>query len=120
MIFLLTLFALTGLSFYLFYKLDSDLFLITSALLGIIVVIYCILMPLSYYDSKANVKRYYALKETVNNARSNKDISEFELAALQQKIIDNNTNLAEIQYWNSLSITDLLITDEVDELKPLK
>ena len=120
MIFLLILFSLTGLSFYLLYKFDDDIFVLTSALLGFVVVIYCLLWPLGYASSKANVKRYYALKETIAEARINKQISEFELAALQHKIIENNTNLAGIQYWNSLSITDLWITDEVDKLKPLK
>lgn len=120
MIFLLLLFSLTGLSFYLLIKTDKDIYLFTSIILGLMVIIYCLLWPLSYYGSKAQVRQYYALKETVMKARTNNDISEFELAALQQKIIDNNVNLVEVQYFNSLWVTDLWITDEVDELKLLE
>lgn len=91
---------------------------IVSSIFGFVLVISLIILPFSYYSGKAEVQRYYALKETINQSRQVKG-SDIERAALTKEIADYNKDLAEVKYWNN-SIFDIYTPDELANLKPLK
>ena len=85
---------------------------------GITLVIALIVMPITYCVEVSNIQVYHAIKATVAASRE-QDMAYIERAALTQKIIDTNTWLARVQYWNQ-TIFDPYIPDEVMELEPLK
>ena len=85
---------------------------------GIILFATLILLPVSYYSEKGNIQEYYALEQTVNNARSN-GVNDIERATLTSKIAETNMWLAKTKYWND-TIFDIYIPDEVMELKVLQ
>lgn len=91
---------------------------IISIIFGIILVATLITLPLSYYDTKAEVERYYAFKETIENSRSG-NMSEFERAALINEIANYNKKLASVKYWND-TIFDIFIYDGLAELEFLE
>ena len=66
------------------------------------------------------VREFLALKATVEAARQNEHISELELAALQQKIIDANKWLASTQYYRRLLWTNIFYPPVVLELEPIR
>jgi hypothetical protein len=43
--------------------------------------------------------KYFIVQSTLNEARSNSQISQFELAAIQQKAVELNAELATKQFW---------------------
>lgn len=77
-----------------------------------------IMLPISYYGTKADVYRYHSLKDTIEESR-NSDISEIERAALTQEIADYNKYLASIKFWND-TIFDIYIYDGLAELEYLQ
>lgn len=85
---------------------------------SVLLVVSLIMLPINYYNVKAEIQSYYALKDTIEVSRENGN-SEIERAALVQKIADNNTRLANLKYWNG-TILDIFIPDEIENLDPLK
>ena len=57
---------------------------------------------------------------TIENARSNEGISKYEIAALQQKIVDYNAWLAITKYWQRNLWVNWFIPAWVQELELLK
>ena len=86
---------------------------------GLILLLTVIQWPLTYYATLAQIERYYALKDTIEVARS-QGIDDIERAALTHKIVENNTTLAEYKYWNQFFLLDMYCPDEVMNLEPLK
>lgn len=89
-----------------------------STICGVCLFFALILLPANYYEVKGEIQEYYALEQTVNNARSGR-INDIERAALASKIAETNMWLANIQYWNE-TIFDICIPDEVIKLDPLQ
>ncbi|WP_368900777.1 hypothetical protein [Oceanobacillus oncorhynchi] len=85
---------------------------------GVLLAISLIVLPLNYYGTKAEVDRYNALQETIENSRSG-DMSDIERAALTSEIADYNKDLASIKYWNN-TIFDIYIYDGLAELEFLE
>ena len=85
-----------------------------SIISGILLIVCLISIPLQRIDIESNIAEYLATKETIETARQKGN--NFENAALQQKIIDQNKWLASVQYYNS-TIFDLWIPDQVMQLK---
>ena len=75
--------------------------------------------PIHYYDVHAKIAEYHVLKEMVNPSRLG-DISEFERATLTTRIIENNTVLARMQYWNQMYLFDMYYPDEIMQLEPIR
>jgi hypothetical protein len=120
MILLLIIAVLAGLVILGFRLLDESEFwgcmVIVPA--SIVLVILLFIWPDNYYKTKAAVANYNAVKATVEDARL-RPKTDLERAALTQKIIDINTDLATARYWNN-TIFDWYIADEYAELEPLK
>jgi len=71
-------------------------------------------------EVNGEVREFLALKATVEAARQNEHISELELAALQQKIIEVNKWLASTQYYRRLFWTNVFYPPVVLELEPIR
>ena len=91
---------------------------ILSVVCGVCLFFALILLPTNYYEGKGDIQEYYALEQTINNARSN-GANDIERAALTSKIAETNMWLASTQYWNN-TIFDIYIPDDVMELKVLQ
>ena len=88
--------------------------------LGILLVAILFTLGVSRLEANGEVREFLALKATVEAARQNEDISELELAALQQKIIEANKWLASTQYYRRLFWTNVFYPPVVLELEPIR
>lgn len=96
-----------------------DIFKIVGGVCSVAILSFCLIAwPISYYEAKVSIERYYAVKETIENSRLS-EMDSIERAAIQNKITEVNADLAEMKYWNG-TIFDWYIPDEVEELEPLK
>lgn len=95
---------------------DSMMGTLLFGLLSLLVIICLILSP---YATRQEIAEYYAVKQTIDNARAT-DITDIERAALTQKIVDTNKWLAGVKYNNSIFLLDDFIPDEVENLEPLR
>jgi hypothetical protein len=77
-------------------------------------------MIIGYFDSRAMLAEFKSVQITVENARSNLNITPVELAALQQKIIDSNKWLAHIQYYDHFFLIHLVLPKELRTLRGIK
>lgn len=117
MILLLGLVALFLLVTGLFYYTDNDLWMFPSFILGVVILVFLICLPFSYYGTKGNIAEFNSVKETLKIARDRGE--SIENAALQMKVIDSNKWLASTKYWNS-TLFDSFIPDEVERLEPIR
>ena len=97
---------------------DSEIAFNLAGLFGVILIAALVFWPISYYSSKAEVDRYYALERSLEESRSG-NVSDVERAAVTNEIIDYNKDLASVRYWNK-SIFDIYIYDGLAELPYLK
>jgi amino acid transporter len=119
MLFLSILIILSIGSIYWYSKDEWNGFALTlSFVFSTATIIALILLPILYYDGKAEIKRYYALKQTIEDSRKN-ELSDIERAALTKKIVEYNADLASVKYWND-TIFDIYIPDELAKLDYLK
>lgn len=84
----------------------------------IILVVGLILIPITRIGFNAEIERYNAFKETLENARL-EEMSELERATIVDKIADWNMDIAKTRYWNK-TIFGIYIPDEVTELEFIK
>jgi len=88
--------------------------------LGILLVAVLFTLGVCRLAVNGDVREFLALKATVEAARLNEHISELELAALQQKIIEANKWLASTQYYRRLFWTNVFYPPVVLELEPIR
>jgi len=83
----------------------------------LIVVLAVIFHPIS---TGAEIEQFNSVKETLESAKMNTEISEFELAAIQQKVIDQNKWLANAHYWAKHPLTNWFWPREILKLELIK
>jgi len=88
--------------------------------LGILLAAVLLSLGLCRLTVNGEVREFLALKATVDAARQNENISELELVALQQKIIEANKWLASTQYYRRLFWTNVFYPPVVLELEPIR
>ena len=120
---ILTILALLTFSIGLIWYLEnesSDGATVALAI-GVIVMVAVIgtflMNPISV---NAHIVQYQSVQETINQARTNPDISPMELAALQQKAVDENKWLANVQFWAKHPLTNWFVPKVVFQLKPIR
>lgn len=86
--------------------------------LVIVLIIAIVSIPFIRLSYKAEIGRYNAFKQSLENARL-EDMSEAERATILIKIADWNMDIAKTRYWNR-TIFGIYIPDEVTELEPIK
>jgi len=78
----------------------------------------CLLFwPICYCDTVGHIQSFKATQTTLDASRD-AGIDPLERATIQQKVIEENQWLAEVQYWNT--VFDPMFPDEVMELEPLE
>jgi hypothetical protein len=87
--------------------------------IGVVLLIVLFTLPFIHYSIKSQIVEFKSVQTTLENARENKNASPYEIAAIQQKVVDANKWLASNQYWND-TIFGWYIPDEVDDLKPIR
>ena len=97
----------------------EDLGVLVSIISGILLIICLTTMSAVYYDTMSEINQYNAAVISIETARENDNLNDYERAALTLKIITMNEWLANAQYWND-SIWDEFIPDEVMNLQPVK
>ena len=68
----------------------------------------------------ASIAEFEAVQLTLDTARANPGISVLELAAIQQKAVEQNAWLARVRYFNGLFISGWAVTNRVERLEPIK
>lgn len=91
---------------------------IIAGLFGAVLLVALITLPVNYYQTKAEVDRYYALKNTIEVSRTD-GASEIERAALIQEIAGYNKDLASVKFWND-TIFGIYYYDGLAELEFLE
>ena len=98
---------------------DDEMWLIV-VLSGSVLFIALILLPAAYLGSLEEIARYDAVKQTVEQSRNNPDVSELEVAALSQSIVEINKDVASVQFWAKNPITNWYHSKKVLELTPIR
>ena len=96
--------------------------------LSIDLVIFCVcsLLVASFIligtraDTRSFALALEQTRATIEDARSNEGISEYEIAALQQSIIDCNVRLVNSQYWQKNPWINWFIPAWIQELELLR
>lgn len=102
-------------------RLQDDWDMVGSAtclLSSIATVILTIILAISHGTANSTIVQYNTIKETIEASRQ-EDTSDFERAALTQKIMEVNQEIASYKYWNG-TIFHLMVPDRLTELEPLK
>jgi len=86
---------------------------------GLLAVVFFVL-GVNRLEENGKIQEFLAIKATVEAARQNEDVSELELAALQQKVVEANKWLASSQYYRNLFWTSVFYPPEVLELEPIR
>lgn len=94
----------------------SMVFCFLSICLTIVIVI---LLIINHINVHKEIAEYYAVKQTIENARAT-DVTNIEQAALSLKIVEMNKWMAGIKYSNGIILFDDFIPDEVNKLEPLR
>ena len=90
------------------------------AALGVLLVAVLFTLGVCRLEVNGEVREFLALKATIDAARQNESVSELELAALQQKIIEANKWLASTQYYRRLFWTSVFYPPMVLDLEPIR
>ena len=123
MIFVLGLLAITLLCLgvhFLTEDYDNVWGFIGIGSLCILVFISGVVLPLERAGVKSKMLEFYSVERSLETARENSDISEFELAAIQQEIVCTNRWLAKAQYWAVHPLTNWFWVQDVMDLEPIK
>jgi uncharacterized membrane protein len=96
-----------------------DHFAITGFISGFILCALLFALPIARCDYNSRFVEFNETSNTIKEARKNKDISEFELAAMQTKVIESNNWLARTKYWNN-TIWDYYIPEKIVQLESIK
>ncbi len=120
MIILITLFILL-VGFAVAWTITDDGFYgFLSVIKGLLLIVAIITIPCERIDINTDIRRYEALKETVEESRSIDSVAHgIERASIMTMVAEKNGWLRNVQYWNK-TVFDLWIPDTVDTLQPLK
>jgi len=83
----------------------------------IVLVIFLVGHPI---EVRAEIVQFDSVQDSVLVARSNPDISQLELAALQHKVVEMNKWLANAQFWAKHPLTNWFWPKKIFELEPIK
>jgi len=80
-----------------------------------------VIILLIVYPIRINVEilQFKSVSTTLETARGNPEISVFELAAMQQKVIEMNKWLAEAKFWAKHLLTNWFWPKEISRLEPI-
>jgi hypothetical protein len=120
MILILGSIFLTSFLLVLGFLADEEIWWLIGAIVGLVALIILILWPISYASSNSAILQFKAVEASLEAARNNPNINEYELAALQHKVVEMNKWLASAKYWANNSWTSWFWTQDVNKLEPIK
>jgi hypothetical protein len=123
--------TLTAISFFLIslviliiLKIKGDVNLFGWGIFFVImsVLLFAVLLFLTLDPTfhRAEIAEFNSVQEGLNLSRSNPNVNQFELVAIQQKVIEKNEWLAKAQFWTRHKLTNWFWPKEILELKPIK
>jgi|GEM_PF-1526617 len=68
----------------------------------------------------AHVKEFEAVQSTMDGARLNEKISPLELAAIQQKAVEKNEELASMKFWATHPLSNWFYSKKILAIKPIE
>ncbi len=87
---------------------------------AICLVVFLIAIPIARYDTKIKIAQFQETQRTLEDARVNKSISPFELAAIQKEVIGQNTWLVEAKIWKNNIFVGVFTHPSILKLDPIK
>ena len=99
---------------------ESDRVFAAMLVLGGLLVVIFFVLGVNRLEENGKIQEFLAVKATVEAARRDENISELELAALQQKVVEANKWLASAQYYRKLFWTSIFYPPSVLELEPIR
>jgi len=67
-----------------------------------------------------HVRKFEAVQSTLDRARLNENISPFELAAIQQKAVEKNEELASMKFWATHPLSNWFYSKKILAIKPIE
>lgn len=67
-----------------------------------------------------HVRKFEAVQSTLDRARLNENISPLELAAIQQKAVEKNEELASMKFWATHPLSNWFYSKKIFAIKPIE
>ena len=101
---------------------EEDIILISlwvSVIIGGIILFFVIItIPINQIETSNNIAEFESVQKSLKEARIYGN--DYEVAAIQMVIIENNKWLASHKFWNSsIWLGDLWISDKIEKLEPI-
>lgn len=94
--------------------------IILVAVMGIFFIIVVASLLVDPILHRSEIAEFNSVQESLNLSRSNPNVNQFELVAIQQKVIGKNEWLANAQFWARHKLTNWFWPKEILELTPIK
>ena len=116
-----TLFIISSVMLCVAYRNDWDEFgwMAASITFGLILLFVLILLPIMRVGSLSEISEFNSVIDSLEVARGG-NVSEFELAAIQQEIIEMNKWLASAQFWAKHPLTNWFLHGDILKLEPIR
>lgn len=93
---------------------------IACVLLGILFLLNCICLAACPASTSADIRAFEAVRQTINEQRSDKQLSELERVQLTDRIIKQNEWLASEQFWASNKWLNWYYDKKILTIQPIK
>lgn len=97
---------------------SNDAWIAGAVLAPIATLILALILSINHGTANSKIAQYEVIKESIEVSRQ-EGSSDIERAALSQKIIQVNQEIASYKYWNG-TMFHLMVPDKLAELEPLK
>ena len=91
-----------------------------AVVFGIFAIITLVGVTINPVCVQAEILEFHALQETFQNARTNPQISKFELATIQKSVAGENQWLASSKFWAKHPLTNWFYPKDILLLEPIK
>lgn len=103
------------------YDWDTDMgAVICTVIVGIWFLAQMICLSVGPSSTRADIKKFEAIRLTINQQRENKALSEFERVQLTELIIKQNEWLAGEQFWADNIWLNWFYDKKILEVKPVE
>ena len=88
--------------------------------IGSVAVVLLLVIPINQMAIKAEIREFEATYDSLTWVRENPNVSPFEIAAIQQKVIEANRWLAQAKYWAENPMTSWFYPPSIHQVQPIK
>ena len=97
-------------------KFNFDFWGTLGFIFSFLLFLHVLIWPIAFIDSKMHIERLRVSIETTNIENK----SEIERAAIVNKIIELNGEIAYLKKWNSIKFFECYISDEIEQINYIK